>query len=415
MDGMLLHVITTLLDERKWSKKKLSEQSGIHYSDISRIFNNKKPLSLQSLDLITEAFGLPRGTFYAKYIPFCFNEKGHLDKRRSVAFLYRCAVNGYKKEMNDLLDVILEEASKNIRTKNIQNVFLVAEQLFLAGHENEALALYETVINHMPERLSEEVAISHYRIFYMIRLTENGQIAMIRALEYLGYMPDEFQELTLLWITATSYLIKQWDDVLHYAKRLEKITQNEDHQGRALMYQCFALTRKGGSIEEILELIRRYEKINDYYAELAVGNRLVALIDLGELAYVDEYLEWLRDREDVYAGIPRILETLVKQGRLNEAENVIKEFTEEIAEMASSSNFFKQQLYVDYCYAHAFFQCEKGHYSEGLLEFIKVAKKVKNSRIHEKFTQCLLKIWQYRMFLTPELEAKYLQLLSINE
>ncbi len=401
----------TLLEQKKWSKKKLAEQSGIHYSDISRVFNNKKPLSLHCLDAITNAFSLPDGTFYTKYLPFCFNEKGYLDKRRSVAYLYRCAVNDYKKEMTYLLNVILEESSKNIRSKNIQNLFLVAEQLFLAGYENEALALYENVIDHMPERTSEEVAISHYRIFYIVRLTENGQVAMIRALEYLGYMPEEFQELTLLWITATSYLIKQWDEVLHYAKRLEKITKKEDHYGRALMYQCFALTRKGGSIEEVLALIQRYEKINDYYAEIAVGNRLVALIDLGEYAYVDDYLEWLRDREDVHTGIPRILETLVKQGRLLDAEDVIKRFQSEITEMASSSHFFKQQLYVDYCYAHAFFQCEKGRYSEGLIEFIKVAKNVKNSGIHEKFKKCLLRIWHYRTFLTPELEAEFLEVL----
>lgn len=414
MNEILTYDFQKLMVEKKISRIELSRRSGIHISDISRVFNNKKPLSLHYLDAITKAFDLQEGAFYSKFTELCFNDKRYLDKRRSVAFIYKCSIKGFKKELSFMISEMLEEKSKTIRSKNLQNLFLIAEKLFLEGFENEALPLYEVIINHMPDHSSEEVAISYFRKFYMIRFTKEGQSALIHALEYVSYMPEEFQELTIFWITATYYMLKQWDEVLHYAKRLEKMAQSEDFYGRALIYQGFALTRLDSSLDEVLAIIDRYEKIDDYYAEISVGNRYVTLIVFGKLAYVDDYYNWLKNRDDVYAGLARVIETYVKLGRLDDATNVIARHQNEIDDMSKSSNLFKQHLYLDYCYAHALLKCETNSFNEGLNELIDVAMKVKNSGIHEKFKQCLLAIWQYREYLTPPLEEKYLNLLTTN-
>ncbi|MFF2876415.1 helix-turn-helix domain-containing protein [Gottfriedia sp. NPDC057991] len=413
MNQELLYEFIPLLDKNKWTKKDLATKSGINYSDIIRIFNNKKMLSFHCLEAITQAFGLPVGSFYDKYIQLCFNQNGYLDKRRSMAYIYKCALYGFQKELNYMINLILEENSKTIRIKNYHILFLVAEKFFLEGNEKEALPLYELFIELMPDNSSEEKAISYYRKFYIIRLTEEGQATLVHLLEYISYMPMEFQELTYLWITATYYTLKQWDKVFHYAKQLEKIAQNEEHYGRALMYQCFALTRLGESLNEVMTLIDQYEIINEYYSDIAIGNRFVALIDFGELNYVDEYRSWLRNRTDQFVGIPRILETYVKLGRLEDASDIIYHYENEMTKLKLSSQLNKQHLYLDYCYAFSLYKCESKEYTDGLNELINVAESVKNLGIFEKFKQCLIAIWKYRNYMTPELEQRYIKLLSV--
>jgi hypothetical protein len=178
------------------------------------------------------------------------------------------------------------------------------------------------------------------------------------------------------------------------------------------MYQCIALRKLDKNKEDVMELIDRYEKVSEYFAEIAVGNRFVALIDFGELHYVDDYYEWIKDRDDLYVGIPRILEAYVRLGRFDDALKLINSHGTEIAALESSADLFKQQLYLDYSFALALLKCETSMYIEGLDDFIVVAMKMKNVGMYEKINQCLLAIWHYKEFLTPKLEIKYIQLLS---
>ncbi|MBM7587217.1 transcriptional regulator with XRE-family HTH domain [Bacillus pakistanensis] len=415
MNQTLLYEFIVIMERKKWNKTDLATKTGIHISDISRIFNEKKPLSLHNLDAITKAFDLPEGTFYLQYVQACFNQKHHLDKRRSVPYIYKCALHGYDKELSYMITEMLEESSKSVRTKNLNYLFSVAEQLFNEGFENESLPLYEIIIEHMPNRFSEEVAISYFRKFYMKRFNEKGQFSLAHVLEHIAYMPEKFQELSYLWITATYYMLKEWDEVLYYARRLEKMAKEEDHYGRALLYQSFAITRLGSSLEEVLALIDRYEKVNDYYADIAIGNRFVAYIEFQQFQFVDDYLNWLIDRDDLFVGLPRILETYVKLNRLTDASLLLKRFKDEIAEMSTSNELFKQQIYLDFCYSHALYQCADNRYTEGLNELLNVAEQANNKGIQEKYKQCLLSLWKYRNYLTPEHEQKYIELLSIKE
>ncbi|MFB7141679.1 tetratricopeptide repeat protein, partial [Gottfriedia sp. NPDC056225] len=412
MNDILLNEFTKLLNRKKWNFRILSKKSKIHYTDISKIFNNKVPLSLHNLDAITEAFQLPKGSFYKMYLNLCFNERHLLDKRRSSSLIYQCAKYGFKSELSYILSVMIKEKSKAIRTKYFQNLFSIAEQLFLDGNEREALPLYEMVIKYMPHSVTEVVAISYFRKFYMTLPSNKGNSHMVHVLEYISYLPDKFQELTILWITASYYFLRQWDEVLHYAKKLEKTTKNEDHLGRALIYQAFALTRLGGDLEDVLNIIEKYRKINDHFAELAAGNRYVALMDSGDLHVVDSYYNWLIKRDNVFIGIPRIIECYVKLGRIKDAEIFIEKHQNQIEAMSNSSNLFIQHLYLDYSYAIGLLKCETNNTYLGIEELLNVALKMKNAEDNEKFRKCLLAIWNYRIFFNKELEEKYMQLLT---
>ncbi|MGG3912546.1 helix-turn-helix domain-containing protein [Rossellomorea vietnamensis] len=413
MNAALYQEIQKYMQMKNWNKTELSRESGIHVSEISRILNHKQPLSLQYLDALTHALGLSEGTFYPYYIEECLNEGNRADKRRSIKFLYKCVAEGYKKHSKDLVNVMLEEKSKTIRKKNLFYIFSVAERVFREGKGEKALPLYEVVIESDLDRFSEQVAISYFRRFYIVRGTDKGQHALSYVLDQLAYMPTEIRQEACMWIMADYYRREEWGQVLNYAEKLEKMEDVGEYYGRALMYKGFALSRLGGSLEEVLGIIKKYAQVNHFYAEMAVGNRYVALLDFGQLEYVDEYLSWLEIRDDIYAGLPRIFETYIQLNRLEDAKKLIDRFKHVIRDMSVSKEpWLKEKRYLDFRYAHALFQCKNSKYDEGLNELLEVADSSMKIGNIERLKKCLVAFWLYRAYATPQHDEKYCKILS---
>ncbi|MGD6853898.1 helix-turn-helix domain-containing protein [Bacillus infantis] len=413
MNVALFQEIQAYMQLKKWNKTQLSKKSGIHISEISRILNNKQPLSLQNLDAITNAFGLSEGSLYRYFVEECLNEGNRIDKRRSIQFLYKCAAEGRKKHFSKLIDLMLEEHSKTFRNKNLLYIFSVAEELFEAGKGEQALPLYEVIIENDSNRFSENVAISYFRKFYMVRMTEIGQHALAHVLDQLAYMPIDIRKEAYLWIMADYYRREDWEKVLFYAERLKQMAAENEYYGWALMYKSFALTRLGASLEEVLDLIAEYAQVNEFFSNIATGNRFVALLDFGQLEYVDEYLSWLETRDDIYAGLPRILESYVQLNRLEDAKRIIERFNHVIKDMAISKEpWLKEKMYWDFRYAHALLLCKCSQYDKGLMELIEVAATSNKIGNFERFKKCLLAFWQYRFYADALHEEKYTQLLS---
>ncbi|MDF2038402.1 helix-turn-helix transcriptional regulator [Cytobacillus oceanisediminis] len=413
MNVALFQEIQAFMQLKKWNKTQLSKKSGIHISEISRILNNKQPLSLQNLDAITNAFGLSEGSLYTYYVEECLNEGNRIDKRRSIQFLYKCAAEGRKKHYSNLIDLMLEENSKTLRKKNLLYIFSVAEELFQAEKGEQALPLYEVIIENDSDRFSENAAISYFRRFYIVRMTDIGQHALAHVLDQLAYMPIDIRKEAYLWIMADYYRCENWKKVLFYAEKLKQLAAEGEYYGRALMYKSFALTRLGASLEEVLDLIAEYAHVNEFFSDIAAGNRYVALLDFGKLEYVDEYLSWLETRDDIYAGLPRILESYVRLDRLEDAKKLIERFKHVINDMAMSKEpWLKEKMYWDFRYAHALLQCKSNQVEKGLIELLEVAALSNSIGNIERFKKCLLAFWQYRFFAAPHHEEKYTQLLS---
>ncbi|MGG0175788.1 helix-turn-helix domain-containing protein [Gottfriedia acidiceleris] len=404
------------MKENKMSRTDLANLSGIHLSDISRILKNKQSLSFNNLDIITESLGFDEGDLYFYYIEECFNESRNLDKRKSEQFLYNCAAKGFDAQLLSLFSLILEERSKSIRNKSLSFIFTVAEKLFIEGKELESLPLYKVIIENMPDQFSEEVAISHFRRFYILRFTEEGQYALEQALEHIAYLPKDIQFQAYVRITATLYIRREWKKTLYYACVLEKMAEEEEHYGTALLYQSFALRCLGSSLTDVLALIDRYARVNDYFADIAIGNRLVAYLDFGHLDYVDEYFNWLKDREDFFAGIPRVLDAYVKLSRLEDAKQLIKGHYNKIEEMATNSDYsFKKQMFLRFRYTYALFLFECNRYTEGFDVLLDVASKFRKVRMIDRFKQCLIVYWKNRDNISTKHEEIYLRLLETDQ
>jgi transcriptional regulator with XRE-family HTH domain len=413
MNAALFQEIQHHMQKKNWNKTELSKESGIHISEVSRIFNHKQPLSLQNLDAITDALGLSDGTLYKYYVEECLNKGQHADKRRSIQFLYKCAAEGYDRQFNELLNLLLEEPSKTIRRKNLGYIYSVAEELLQAGFGEKALPLYEVIIENESDRFSENVAISYFRRFYIVRGTDKGQFALSFVLDQIAYMPNEIRLEAYLWIMADYYRREEWRHVLNYAEKLTKLAPEGDYYGRALMYKGLALSRIGDSLEEVLNIINEYAKVSGFFAEIAAGNRYAALLDFGKLEYVDEYLCWLEDRDDMYVGLPRVFETYVRLNRLGDAEVLIERFKHVIDDMAKSKEpWLKEKMNLDFRYAHALFQCKSSQFEKGLDELVEVADLSNRIGNMERFKKCLLAFWDYRVYATSQHDKKYSKLLQ---
>ncbi|MFC7785817.1 helix-turn-helix domain-containing protein [Rossellomorea sp. GCM10028870] len=416
MNATLFQKIQHSMKELGWRKIDLAQRSGIHMSDISRTFNHKQPLSLKHLDAITNALGLGQGSLYPFYVEECFNEDQLLDKRRSIQFLYKCITLGYEKQKSDLLLIMKAETSDTNRTNYLSYIFTVAENLLKAKKEEKALPLYELIIENEPNDFSTQLATSYFRRFYIVRMTENAQMALTHVLEHLMCLPREVRMEAYLWITAYYYRREQWKEVLYYAERLESMIKEGEYYARALMYKSFALVRLGGSLEEVLALTARYAQENEYFAEIAAGNRFAAYLDFGHLEYADEYLAWLEGREDTYIGLPKVLEAYVQLNRIEDAKRLLDWYQHIIADMAVGGELWlKQKVNLDFRYAYALYQCETLLLPEGLDELLKVASTANQIGNIERFKKCLLIYWKYRHHATDDQRNKYIQLLGINE
>ncbi|WP_201714129.1 helix-turn-helix domain-containing protein [Rossellomorea arthrocnemi] len=416
MNATLFQKIQHSMEKVGWRKIDLAQRSGIHMSDISRIFNHKQPLSLKHLDAITAALGQVEGSLYPFYVEECFNEHQLLDKRRSIQFLYKCITLGYEEQKRALLLAMGAESSDTVRSTYLTYIFSVAEKLFNTNKEEKALPLYELIVEKEPNDFSEQLATSYFRRFYIVRMTENAQIALTHVLEHLMCLPREVRMEAYLWITAYYYRREQWKEVLYYAERLESMNKEGEYYARALMYKSFALVRLGGSLEEVLALIARYAQENEYFAEIAAGNRFAAYLDFGHLEYADEYLTWLEDRDDLYVGLPKVLEAYVQLKRIEDAKRLLDWYQHILDDMPIGGELWlKQKVNLDFRYAYALYQCETLLLPEGLDELLNVANTANQIGNIERFKKCLLIYWRYRHHATDDQRNKYIQLLGINE
>ncbi|WP_177246099.1 hypothetical protein [Paenibacillus sp. BC26] len=397
---------------KNWNYSDMASQADIHISEVSRIFSQKKALTPTQLDKITAAIGLPPGSMYALYFEEYFSDSEPVHKSRSSQFLYNCMLNGRNLEANLMIGSILEENSKYLRSKQMLNIFSVAERLFHEGNESEALFLYEAIIENFPDRFSSEFAICYFRRFFILITTERAQHALSTLLEYIHYLPVDVRRDAFLWITVFYYRREDWKEVKYYAEKLESIASYGNHLGYALMYKGFSLTRLGGTLDEVLEQIDRYSEVNKQFNEFAVGNRHAAYLDFGILDYAEEYLAWLIERDDLYVGLPRLLRTYVELDRLEDAKALVQRYRHIIDAISKERDtWVKQKTVLDFQFAYSAYLSRIGSYHEGidvLLEITTEALTLKNTRL---FKKCMYSYWELRDRTTTEQDEKYRQML----
>lgn len=398
--------------KRGWKKTDLANAANLYPSDLSNFMNGNgtRSFPIAALDAITEAFELPVGEMYPLYFGECY-AKNKIVKHRCEEFLHRCAELQLQPYVDKLISAMLAESKSNLQT-----VFSVANRLFNESKAAEALPLVEAVIENESNRFSERLATCYFYRFFVVRNKGMDQAyhALVQMLEYLAYMPREIQLEAYLRIITFYNAREDWEFVWEYGKKLEETAKEGKYFGDALLYQSFAY-RELGKFQEALALTDRYAKINDYYAELAKGNRLFILIQAGKTEYINDLISWLEEVAEPYKGLPIILETLIKSGELNEAEKFLFHFQQHVKILEEARNPYIAKLLLRFRYIHAIYYFETDNIQRGIdetLEALRLADQLGNA---ERFKDSLLLFWHHHQYTSDYQKEKYELILRRSE
>ncbi len=174
-----------------------------------------RPVSVQQLDRITVAMGLPEGHFYDLYI-----ENYIIDlppnMRRIEPLLYRCAELDKLEAIRRMVGHIMDKLMYSPR------LYQIAETLFSQRQHAAALLLYENVVEVEKYQHSERLAICQYRIFTI--QVGDDQSRNVKAAAVFGAFVerlDEIEQLNALKDLANVYRsLRKWDKVDEMARKM---------------------------------------------------------------------------------------------------------------------------------------------------------------------------------------------------
>ncbi|MET3208708.1 UNVERIFIED_CONTAM: transcriptional regulator with XRE-family HTH domain [Paenibacillus sp. PvR008] len=126
------------LKQNDMTLAQFAEYSGVHQRTLSNWIIQHRPVSVQQLDRITVAMGLPEGDFYDLYIENYIIDLPQ-NMRRIEPLLYRCAELDKLEAIRRMVGHIMDKLMYSPR------LYQIAETLFSQPQHAAALLLYENV------------------------------------------------------------------------------------------------------------------------------------------------------------------------------------------------------------------------------------------------------------------------------
>ncbi|WP_139490057.1 helix-turn-helix domain-containing protein [Brevibacillus dissolubilis] len=215
---------------------------------LSKILNGKQFISLDELDTMTEALGLPKGYFYQLFIGECFRQTdGRLYPEKCAQFIRKCLEQGKDGLAHELFALTLESKSKSG-----YSLFIQAEEFYHSFSEADLLPYYEEIIE-VEGRITDLMVIAYYRRFLLQFQKGIGWRvagALYNLLPYINLLPEQYTEITgkTVNLKLDAYRqvlhyfqqVEEWDELLHYAKEMERWSiqaENDQAYCEAMHYQ----------------------------------------------------------------------------------------------------------------------------------------------------------------------------------
>ncbi|MGX1572998.1 helix-turn-helix domain-containing protein, partial [Paenibacillus terrae] len=203
------------LKQQDLSMTEFGHIAGINRGIVSGIVTGNSPISVNQLDRITEAMGLPEGYFYDLYVENYIIERSP-NMRRIERLLYRCA----ELDKLDAISRIVRQIMDNLLYS--PKLFDIAETLLAQGRHAAALLLYENVAEAEKYQHSERLAICQYRIF-TIQIGDDQSKNLRAAAVFEAFVErlDEIDQLDALKDLANVYRsLRKWDKVDEMARKM---------------------------------------------------------------------------------------------------------------------------------------------------------------------------------------------------
>ncbi|TKH45134.1 transcriptional regulator [Paenibacillus terrae] len=427
--------------------------AGINRGIVSGIVTGNSPISVNQLDLITEAMGLPEGFFYERFIDDYIIERSP-NMRRIERLLYRCAeldkLDAIRRIVGQIMDNLLYSPK----------LFEIAEALLAQGRHAAALLLYENVAEVEKYQHSERLAVCQYRIF-TIQIGDDQSRNLKAATIFEAFVErlDEIDQLDALKDLANVYRsLRKWDNVDEMARKMRnkaEIQYSMKHQQKKREHNesekklsrpmfvyityadllCASVCEAQGDFQQALDYTYAYanldwvkEKDEDtrhwigLFQHWAEGNTYVYKLLSGDISVLQDYAEYIAatSGSNEQEELSKLLNVIIAANRFElDVDDILQQFKTEnnsFSEQPPSDDMYTQQVIPDYIawfgYELAYYDLHRGSYIDGFkhLMYSMISYHKLNNETY--FINCMGLFLHFQDYAVPETKTAFLNLIE---
>jgi transcriptional regulator with XRE-family HTH domain len=443
------------LQQKGLSIAQFGQLAGMNRGIVSAIVTGNKSMSVNQLDLITEAMDLPEGYFYDLFIEnYIIDTPPNM--RRIEPFLFRCAELDKLDAISRVVGAIMDNLLYSPK------LFEIAEELLKQGRHAAALLLYEGVAEAEKYQHSERLAVCQYRIFTIqVGNDQSRNLKAATLFESFVERLDEIEQLDALKDLANVYRsLRKWDKVEEVARTMRakaEIQYTLEHQQQSRMrdesskklsrplfvYIAYADLLCSGSCEakgdyhQALQYTYAYtnldwvlEKDEDtqYWMGLfqnwAEGNTYVYKLLSGDVSVLNDYVQYIIASSDKVDKemIVKLLNVMFAANRFQlDVNDILKRFEMIIDSFVQqpSSDMYTYQVVPEqttrFKYELAKYYLNRGNYSYGFRYLLDVLSKSLANNKESFFIRCIRLFEQFKQFADVRTFIKYESLVSVGQ
>ncbi len=441
------------LKQNNMTLAQFAEYSGVHQRTLSNWVTQRRSVSVQQLDRITKAMGLPEGYFYDLYI-----ENYIIDlppnMRRIEPLLYRCAELDRLDTIRRIVGHIMDNLLYSPR------LFEIAETLFAQGRHAAALPLYENVADVEKYQHSERLATCQYRLFTIqIGEDQSRNLRVASVFEVFVERLDEIDQLDALKDLANVYRsMRKWDRLDETARKMKEKAkaqytlrhqQKSRERGEAakklsrpmfvyITYAdllCASVCEAQGDYQQALQYTYAYANLDwvketdedtlhwiGLFQHWAEGNTYVYKLLSGNTSVLTDYVEFIAastnksDKEMV----TKLLNVMLAANRYQiDVDNILRRFETEInfiTQQQPSADMYTHQVVPEqstrFKYELAKYYLNRGRYSIGFKYLLDVLSKSLAINKEAFFIRCIRLFEQFKEFADVQAHSNYETLVS---
>ncbi|AET59052.1 helix-turn-helix domain-containing protein [Paenibacillus terrae HPL-003] len=429
-----------------------AEYSGVHQRTLSNWITQHRPVSVQQLDRITLAMGLPEGYFYDLYIENYIIERSP-NMRRIEPLLYRCAELDKLDAIRRMVGAIMDKLLYSPR------LFDIAEGLFAQGQHAAALLLYESVAEGEKYQHSERLAVCQYRIF-TIQIGDDHSRNLWASSIFEAFVErlDEIDQLDALKDLANVYRsLRKWDKVEEAARKMRgkaEIQYNLQHQekrkpqdnekrtrGPLFGYTayadllCASVCEARGDYQQALQYTWAYADLDwvietdedtqhwiGLFQNWAEGNTYVYKLLSGDISVLNDYAEYIAatTNEADKELVTKLLNIMYAANRyqldVNDVLRRLKTKIDFFVQQNPSADMYTHQVVPEqatrFKYELAKYYLNRGNYPYGFEYLLDVLSKSLVNNKESFFMRCIKLFEQFKQFADVNSYVKYESLVS---
>ncbi|ALP34929.1 DNA-binding protein [Paenibacillus sp. IHB B 3084] len=449
------HTPTILAEFEEYLKQndltlaQFAEYSGVYQRTLSNWITQHRPVSVQQLDRITLAMGLPEGYFYELYI-----ENYIIDLppnwRRIEPLLYRCGELDKLDAIRRMVRHIMDNPLYSLR------LFDIAEALFAQGRHAAALLLYENVAEVEKYQHSERLAICQYRLFTIqVGDDQNRNLKAATLFEPFIERLDEIVQLDALKDLANVYRsLRQWDRLDAIARKMRdkaEIQYTMKHQQKKRKHEkpdkklsrpmfvyitysdllCASVCEAQGDYEQALQYTYAYTNLDwvietdedtqhwvNLFKDWSEGNIYTYKLLSGDISVLRDYVDYIGTSPDMSEKemVAKLMNVLIAANQYQlDVNDILLRFEREkikcFSQQQPSMDMYTQQVvpdqYARFGYELAYYYLYRGMHSDGFKYLIYAIESSNTLNNVTCFKNCLGLFAHFRAYAIPETQVEF--------